>query len=408
VPLEGLARGGGGIRGLGLLGLGLIADEDMTAEQLEEARPRLEEMGILSPSGDESVMLEALLSQEEEPSGLFERVESSPWGFMRGAPDWLANLVPGGGLDSEGVADALEGQPLADGPPLVPSHDPAEQAQLVQQLKDAAFKDGLGYTPAPEPLSQFDKGIAVEEIPSEKLKRIRAQAKMKGAAGSLRAPTPEDIDTSGISDTLEPRLLTEVRDLGPLQTTEALEQYVAGGPYREALSNLQTREIYERDPQAVDRAEQLLGLGREMRYAQRQKAVDAMVDAVSGISGTIPFEMVQKLTMLDPQAASMIPEEKIGLSRSQVQNQLYKEMENAEELAQALAGQFLVGGDNRIMAINRIRAATMRANQQINSPGADPTQIWNDYMQTVLKIRNEYAPTEAFGSEEQQEEYRVE
>ena len=313
------------------------------------------------------------------------------------------------GDDEAGQDIPGEQIPGGEGPPLMPSHSQPEQDALIEQARVDEFKKSIGYDAAPEPLSQFDKGIAVGEIPSEKLKRIRAEARMKGAGGSLRTPTPDDIDTSGISDTLEPRMLTEVSNLGPEQTQEARDAYLRKLPYESALSDLRTREIYERDPQAVDRAEQLLGLGKEMRYAQQQQAVNKMVDAVSGTSGTIPREMFEKLTMLDPQMASRIPGERIGLSRTQVQNQLYKEMEKMEEISQTVGTEYLVNGDKRMDGILKMRAALMKANSLINQPGSDPTQIWNDFKQTLMGIQDKYAPDKAFslGMEEEESYSRI-
>jgi hypothetical protein len=361
-------------------------------------------MGLLTPQDDESVMLRALISEEsrDEP-GFLEMLKSKiPKPQYGGGPLSIFGIRDDPGEAERPITDDAIGAGPSPSPPLVPSHGVAEQEAVIQQAKVDEFKRSLGYDPAPEPLSQLDKGIAVAEMPEDKIRRIRAQARMKGAAGSLGAPTPGDIDTAGISAELQPRGLTEVKDLGPYQTTEAMEQYVAGAPYREAISTLTTPEIYGRDPGATDKAQTLLGMGREMRHAQRQKTVDSMIDAVTGISGTVPFEMVQKLTMLDPQSAALIPEEKIGLSRVQVQNQLYKEMETIEELAHALSGQFLISGDDRMQALNKLRAEVMRANQLINSPGADPTQIWNDLMQIQMEIRNKFAPTQAMGAGEEE------
>jgi hypothetical protein len=268
------------------------------------------------------------------------------------------------------------------------------------------FVGGLDYQPAPEPLSDFSAGIAVGDLPADKIRKIRAQARMKGKAGSLGAPTPDDIDYSGESAELRPRELTTVSNLGPEQTPEALQRYLNRAPYDAAISDLTTREIYERDPSTVDRAQKLLGLGQERRRADRQQAIDTMINAVTGESGKIPADMVEKLQMLDPTIP--IPADKVGISVAQAQQGLQQEIRYLAKTASGLAEKYGVGAQGDLEKVNQIAAAAQRAYLLLAKPGVDPNQVMADYQNELFMIQQKYiSESKVMGQEAGQEYEKV-
>ena len=139
----------------------------------------------------------------------------------------------------------------------------------------------VGYEPD-QMLSDPDRGILVEEIPAEKLLRIRKQA-------AERAPGY----TGGTGSFSQQDMTPE------LASREAENARWLGQQPQRDLEYAMTPEMARRSPQAAQSAAQSLAeLQRNQQIEARQSSVDAIVAKMAGEGGKIPFEQAQQLQML--------------------------------------------------------------------------------------------------------------
>ena len=154
----------------------------------------------------------------------------------------------------------------------------------------------VGYEPD-QMLSDPDRGILVEEIPAEKLLRIRKQA-------AERAPGY----TGGTGSFSQQDMTPE------LASREAENARWLGQQPQRDLEYAMTPEMARRSPQAAQSAAQSLAdLQRNQQIEARQASVDAIVAKMAGEGGKIPFEQAQQLQMLGVN----VPYGSTGMSKDQ-------------------------------------------------------------------------------------------
>jgi len=135
-----------------------------------------------------------------------------------------------------------------------------------------------------------------KDFPSDKLWKIRAEAKAKGRAGSLSTgdlPTEQDYtDTAmaggGSFSYQEPSDALTARLAG--------RDEWAGGQVERDLAYATTPERARRDPEyAISAAEQLKGLKNARTVEQQVANQTALIEAVKGTGGKVPFELANQL-----------------------------------------------------------------------------------------------------------------
>jgi hypothetical protein len=254
----------------------------------------------------------------------------------------------------------------------------AQTAEHVAMLKEAAAQDewvrSVGYEPDPM-LSEPDKGILVEEMPADKLLRLR-----KGAAD--RAPGY----TGGTGSFSQSAMTPEIADR---EAENA--RWLSGQDERDARFAL-TPQQQQRSPEAAELAsDRLPALQQQQRLASRQANTDKMVDAITGTSGFIDPKDVEKLQLLDP--TINIPSSRIGVSREQAVAALQSELESLYTIAGTLSAKGIITGDNRVLAANRLSSEIQKALMLLSKPGVDPNVVIAEYRMVVSKIQTELMPS---------------
>ena len=159
-----------------------------------------------------------------------------------------------------------------------------EDAVAMARNEAAAQDDwirSVGYEPD-QMLSDPGKGILFEEMPADKLLRLR-----KGAA-----PRAEGY-TGGTGTFSEGTMTPEIA-----QREAELKQWLSGQDERDAQFAL-TPEQQRRSPEGAQLASQrLVELQRNQQIEDRQRSVDAIVAKMAGQGGKVPFEQAQQLQML--------------------------------------------------------------------------------------------------------------
>lgn len=211
----------------------------------------------------------------------------------------LSSAFPGGEIPWEpgpllAAAGVTKRPPEAEAPELVPSHDPYETAQEeskignVERLKDLAKQ------------TQLDElASLVDDMPADKLLRIRAQARAKGRMGSLGyggEPSEEDYESAasptGGGFTVAPDS-PEIR-----QRQEDTAAWLADQPIRDASFAL-TPEQAQRDPRSAALAsDRLTRLKAQKSTANIQALMQGIVDSIGDSGGRVPAEEAKKLRLL--------------------------------------------------------------------------------------------------------------
>ena len=173
---------------------------------------------------------------------------------------------------------------------MVPSHEPYEEGRVerVDKLKELAKQT-----------QQDELASLVDDMPADKLLRIRAQARAKGRMGSLGyggEPSAEDYDLAasptGGGFTVAPDS-PEIR-----QRQEDTASWLADQPIRDAQFAL-TPEQAQRDPRSAALASnRLTQLKAQKSTANMQALMQGIVDSIGDSGGRVPAEEAKKLRLL--------------------------------------------------------------------------------------------------------------
>ena len=266
--------------------------------------PFLEDL-ILGIEGPDYSLVGADLSPEERRKKREEEflayqtqlrdMWSAPAGGQAGLEAASAEAAGLGGQPRELIRDVAQARigerEAAEGEDVIRA---AVEAQRSKAAEQDDWVRSVGYEPDPM-LSDPDKGILVEEIPADKLLRIRKQA-------AQRKPGYTGGTGSFSTQEMTPEIAARGADTA---------SWLSGQTERDlafAVSPDQAR----RDPEyAAGASGDLAQLRQQRQFTERQTSVDAIVAKMGGNSGKIPFEDAQKLQMLGVN----IPYGSVGLSR---------------------------------------------------------------------------------------------
>jgi len=287
------------------------------------------------------------------------------------AQPWLRDILNRrGGIQLTETGEAIFGGPSED---LVPSDpvppDPlkvtrAAAQESIARKRDAAKADeeakqtlldlagareqdewirSLGYEPD-QRLSEPEKGIAIEDMPADKLLRIQAQARAKGRRGSLRGgePTYEDyrqgIGGGGFSDFDSPE--ARARDA----ETQA---WLANQPMRDAMYELQLAQQRKDQAGTQSAREQLMGLMQIGEAQKKQRLTESIVNSMADTGGKIPFEKAQQLSMM----GVSVPYQAIGSSAEDATAYFDSAIEAAANKLNALGSTPFVDEGSKLQAV---------------------------------------------------------
>jgi len=175
-----------------------------------------------------------------------------------------------------------------------------------------------------EPLVEnYEKGIAIGGENADAISRIRAQAEMKGRAGSLRgrggSKTEEDLLTlakSKGSPAFGGGLTTAQMTPEIEQRLRDQDQFIANQDIRDARWEGDLARQRQDQPGAQGASEKLLGLQQQQILNKRQQSIDSIMQSVADGAGKVPFEQAQQLLVqgvnLPYQVIGKSPEEVIG------------------------------------------------------------------------------------------------
>jgi len=223
-------------------------------------------------------------------------------------------IIPGAGLkqlfgsDISG-AELLQPVQRADFSAQDEEESKKKEAQAAaKKLMDEArasdeFIRSVDYEPSAE-FSDPSKGIIVGDISAEKLKKIRDQAaaKFPGATGG-----------NFVSAEMTPEVAARLAEN---------EKWLQGQELRDAASRLNNRRV---DPVAA--AQGLAQIAAQQRLQQEQQNKDALIAALSGTSGKVPWD---KAAAYSARGIS-IPQNMIGISREDAMNEANLLLQQAQQ-----------------------------------------------------------------------------
>jgi len=237
----------------------------------------------------------------------------------------------------------------------------AEVAAASKRLMDEArasdeFIRSVDYEPSAE-FSDPSKGIIVGDISAEKLKKIRDQAaaKFPGATGG-----------NFVSAEMTPEVAARLAEN---------EKWLQGQELRDAASRLNNRRV---DPVAA--AQGLAQIAAQQRLQQEQQNKDALVAALAGTSGKIPWDKA-----MEYQANNIpIPSMMIGTSRDEalmeseaLLKQAQKEIGDSVSQISWSDPALKVSGEFAKLAIPLIAQYSREA--RTGDPEAAKQKFWNQY-----------------------------
>lgn len=260
------------------------------------------------------------LGLDGSPSGpQFQPDPNSPWApsvqefFANFPQEALAPSLRRGerdGLDGSGIPSVDQGQSMHD---RAQAAIAARVAQEEQAAKDAAaakeymlkmkaakeqddWVRSVGYEPD-QTFSDPEKGILVEDINADKLARIRAQAaKMAGRGGP----------SAGGGGFSQPEMTPQIA-----QRQAANEIWANQQPMRDAEFAMTPGQSARRPDDAKRAAQTLSDMQRNQAIQREQAMQSALVNALGGGGGKIPFEQAMQL-----QAAGVkVPYGATGMSK---------------------------------------------------------------------------------------------
>lgn len=262
-----------------------------------------------------------------------------------------------------------------------------ENARAAEEMADEESRADLAKQAQQ---AQLDSML---DIPADALVRIKAQARAKGRAGSLGAgvePTGEDYAMASFGDQGGTFSQGEMTPELAARNAET-EQWASRQPERD-LAYAMTPEQARRDPEyAESAAARLPALQQQRRLASRQANTDKMVDAITGTSGLIDPQDVEKLQLLDPTIS--IPTSRIGISREQAIASMQNEINYIYEMASKLAATGIIEGDRRLEAANKVGAEARKTLMLLSNPKSDPNAVTAEYQMAVARIRTELMPS---------------
>lgn len=283
----------------------------------------------------------------------FDRLGDDIIGAIVGAPEGIPvtqpqPAMPQRSLSSQEVQTALKSQPRASTIPTDPrslgllAPDPMRQRALesiagreaseaeraaeeqaardyLKQLSEARAQDewvrSVGYEPD-QNLSDPEKGILVEEMPADKLLRIRAQARAKGRRGDLRGGVPTEADFASAAKPTGGGLSYAPDSPEIQQRFAEREQWASQQPMRDAEYALRLAQE-RRDPAAAESATNiLLGLRQQALAEKKQNAINTLLGSISDKSGKIDPDTYQKLGML----GQYVPSSMVGTGKDEAVN----------------------------------------------------------------------------------------
>ena len=137
---------------------------------------------------------------------------------------------------------------------------------------------------------------SLEQMPADKLRQIRAEARAKGRAGSLGAnvyPTEADYDAGGGGTFSQQADTPELQ-----QRLRGRDEWANLQPQRN-MEFLTTPEQAQRNPElAVTAGEVLAQMRQQQNIAGRQRVQEQFVSKLAGGEGTIPPEQAAQLQAL--------------------------------------------------------------------------------------------------------------
>ena len=306
----GLPRLGQGSGGLPKIGPGAAAGGAAGAAGASGA---LGKAGSIAGWGMLAALLAKSLTEEGGPVADYfeergampdeERLEPDPWRGIGGKPEWVSDLFGGGDDQLPPTAvdpkrlEAVERFKTADEESARREADLAALDKLIaagrKSSDERKFVESLGYEPAPSPLSNIGAGIAVKDLPAEKLRNIRAQARAKGRAGSLRAnvqPTEADFAAVGGGGTF-----SQAADTPELQARlKERDAWASDQPMRD-MEFLASAEQARRNPElAIGAAESLTRMKQQKEQERRTSLQMSLVEKL-GKGGKVPFAIANQL-----------------------------------------------------------------------------------------------------------------
>ena len=272
------------------------------------------------------------------------------------------------------------------------SEPPAErapaQAEITAREEEQRVK--------PQPVDEAEKRAklqretnlsslqSLEEMPSDKLMRIRAQAKAKGRAGSLGAnvqPTVEDFLSVARGDGGGGSFFQAANTPELQARLKERDAWEADQPMRD-LEFAMTPEQARRNPDyAKSAAESLAGLKEQQAIDRKQKIQELFVNKLAGSGGTIPRDQAAQLQAMGVE----VPYSAIGASADEGLEYFDSAIRSAGEGLQQI-DPLMAGPDHPRVKFERYGA--MRANEykRMIQQGMNPDDAMRAFKQEMAEF----------------------
>lgn len=239
----------------------------------------------------------------------------------------------------------------------------------------------------------------IDNMDPETLARIRAQATMKGNAGSLsgRGGSMAEEDARTEQNMQGPRPLrggfSQMSDSPELQARlAARDEWTAGQPMRDELFR---KEVAQRRGQKYDVAplEVLRKEADDRAQLKRQQAVDKIYAGAAGITGKIPPHVAANIKMITGEA---VPDYMIGRGREEVIARVASLSQDLDKKAQSLQREISSGFIPQESAMANVayqkmmRDAMNQAIAKLRQPNADPDAIDAELLQAYARANALY------------------
>ena len=244
----------------------------------------------LSPEERKRLIEERMLGYKSDVGGMDLSPQLTPWGesLFGSDQDAAAGSIADRTAPKDQAVTALMDARRSAEEAAAPQRAADKIAELQRQTNQRSL-DALTGGSGP------DSGVS---YPAGLLMAIRKQAALKGQAGSLGADVSADVT---LDDYLQPNVgaggsFSQGANTPELQARLAeRDEWTAGQPERD-LAFAVTPEQARRNPEyAASAADKLRGL-RDAGTAERQVAnQEALIEAVRGTGGKVPFEIANQL-----------------------------------------------------------------------------------------------------------------
>ena len=329
-------------------------------------------MGML---GD---LLAGLPTEEElaERERKYDEWLRSQWSGL--VTDWQSR-----GMDPDVVSRAEAGlvsQPEPQGVAVGESVDAMEKLQEAAAGAKQAEEDERAALQRETNLSSLR---SLEQMPSNKLRQIRAEAKAKGRAGSLGANVqPVEADYAAVGGGGSFSQQTDSPELQ--QRLAERDEWTAGQPERDLMFAMTPEQAQRRPEYAASAGESLTRLRATKEAERRGQLQEQLVGSLAKGGGKIPFETAMKLD-----AAGMeVPWRSVGTSPQAAKAQLD---DFGRELQSELAKfgsdpmRMMEPGAEQTARYLQYMLSILPQYQQLLEGGMDPDEVGKRFMQIAQR-----------------------